>query len=73
MQQHAAQPEEIARNLKIDDLPLPILQYLVGTRPAGGKDISHLFRLPLMDEVTFGDENPAVLVVQHLQYGQFRS
>jgi hypothetical protein len=71
LHQDAAQPQEITGDLEIHDLPLTILEKLVGTGPAGGECICGLIRLPLVDEIPPRDEGAAPLVqgCEHRQFG----
>jgi hypothetical protein len=69
VQKDAAQPQEIAGNLEIHDLPLPVLKKLVGTGPARREDIGGLVRLPLMNEIAPRHEGAAA-IVQGCQHGK---
>jgi hypothetical protein len=48
--QHAAQPEKIARNLKLHNLAPTTGQHLVRTGPAFGQNKGRLVLLPYMDQ-----------------------
>ena len=55
-EQDAAQPEEIARDLEVDDLPFSVGQDLVGTGPAIGQDEGRGILLTLVDHLVPGQK-----------------
>ena len=61
-EQDAAQPEEVAGNLEIDNLTGSAGQKLIGAHPAIGEDKGRLSRLALTHQIHPCVESPAALV-----------
>lgn len=51
-QQQAAQPDEVAGNLDVDDLPPAVPHLLVGASPSVAQDVRGVMVLPFLDEVS---------------------
>jgi hypothetical protein len=71
VQDNAAQTEEVARYLKINDSTLTVVQKFVRKCPTGNKYKSRLVRLPLMHQIAAGQEGAPTLV-QALENAELR-